>query len=163
MLEELRFSTRTEAPQIIFTDLMRLISRALEDVQVPPTITVETKVDEGLGRVILDPTQIRRVLDNLIRNAVEAMPQGGELGITAGLRDDDLVMVIGDTGAGIPADLIPDLFRAFTTTKPKGSGLGLTYCKRALEAHGGSISVESEEGRSTRFTISIPQSQPMIE
>ena len=163
MLEELRFSTRTEAPQIIFTDLMRLISRALEDVQVPPTITVETKVDEGVERVILDPTQIRRVLDNLIRNAVEAMPQGGELGITAGLRDDDLVMVIGDTGSGIPADLMPDLFRAFTTTKPKGIGLGLTYCKRALEAHGGSISVESEEGRGTRFTISIPQSQPMIE
>jgi len=163
MLEELRFSTRTETPQIIFTDLMRLISRSLEDVQVPPTITVETKIDEGVGRVVLDPTQIRRVLDNLLRNAVEAMPKGGDLRIAAGLREDDLVMVIGDTGSGIPTDLMPDLFRAFTTTKPKGIGLGLTYCKRALEAHGGSISVESEEGKGTRFTISIPQSQPMIE
>ena len=160
MLEELRISTRTEVPNKIEINLVSLISKAIEDVQLPPTITVETNMDMEAGRVSLDPVQIRRVLDNLIRNAVEAMPKGGTLGINASIMDDDLIIGVADTGSGIPSDLMPDLFKAFTTTKTGGMGLGLTYCKRAVEAHGGTISVESEEDKGTRFTITIPQSQP---
>jgi len=156
MLEELRFSTRTVAPLLIETSLEDLTSRAIGDARIPSNIRVETRIGESIGLVTLDPTQFRRVLDNLLRNSVEAMPEGGELKIVAGREGDEVFIEVADTGSGIPEEFKPDLFKAFATTKTKGIGLGLTYCKRAVEAHGGSIAVESKEGEGTSFRIALP-------
>jgi len=156
MLEELRFSTRTVAPLLVETNLENLTSRAIGDARIPSSIRVGNLIGESVGMVCLDSTQFRRVLDNLIRNSVEAMPEGGELKIVAGREDDEVFIEVADTGSGIPDEFKPDLFKAFATTKPKGIGLGLTYCKRAVEAHGGSIAVESKEGEGTSFKITLP-------
>jgi len=156
MLEELRFSTRTVAPMVIETNLYDLTSRAIENARIPQNIQAEIEIDENAGLVNLDPNQFRRVLDNLIRNSVEAMPEGGELKIVATRKGDEVVIEVADTGSGIPEEFKPDLFKAFATTKTKGIGLGLTYCKRAVEAHGGSIAVESQEGEGTTFRITLP-------
>lgn len=107
----------------------------------------------------LDPVHIRRVLDNLIRNAMEAMPDGGDINLITMLHDGDFVLSLSDTGTGIPEEIIPNLFKTLFTTKTKGMGLGLAFCKRAVEAHGGSISVESRVGEGTKFTFTIPRSK----
>ncbi len=156
MLEELRSSTRDTPLQLIETNLGNLFSQVIEDVSVPPQVTLVVDVGEGLERTLLDPAKMRRVLGNLIRNAVEAMPEGGELAVSGEIEGGDVVISVRDTGKGIPVEEMPDLFKPFVTTKSKGMGLGLPYCKRAVEAHGGSISVESEVGVGSMFMVRLP-------
>jgi len=117
---------------------------------------VSPKFGEGLEKVAVDPAKVRRVLDNLIRNALEAMPDGGVLNIEAERRGDDVIIKVSDTGAGIKDEDLPKLFKPFHTTKPKGIGLGLAYCKRTVEAHGGTITIESKEGEGATFTVTLP-------
>jgi signal transduction histidine kinase len=82
------------------------------------------------------------------------MPKGGELRVKASRGDEGLVIEVSDTGEGIPAVVMEDLFKPFQTTKL--GGLGLAYCKRAVEAHGGSITVETQVGAGATFTIMLP-------
>jgi len=117
-------------------------------------VTIE--LGEGFEELQLDPLKMRRVLDNLIGNALEAMPRGGELKITAGTVDRKVIIKVSDTGVGIPAEEMKNLFKPFHTTKPKGMGLGLAQCKRAVEAHGGNIACESMVGEGTTFTVTLP-------
>jgi len=96
------------------------------------------------------------VLDNLVGNAVEAMPEGGTLTVTAEKEEDVIVISVSDTGVGIPDEELVNLFKPFQTTKKGGLGLGLAYCKRAIEDHGGKITVESKVGEGTTFTVGLP-------
>jgi len=156
ILEDLRFSTLEVTPMKHPTDLADLLKRAVAENSIPDKIEVKTQLGDGLEEIPLDPTQIRRVLDNMIRNAVEAMPEGGELEITARREDDHILVEISDMGVGIPEGEMENLFRPLYTTKPGGMGMGLAYCKRAVEAHGGEISVESTEVEGTKFTVKLP-------
>ncbi|GIW88439.1 MAG: two-component sensor histidine kinase [Isosphaeraceae bacterium] len=116
--------------------------------------------EPGLPPVCLDQDLIKQALLNLILNAQLAMPDGGEL-ILRTRRDDHAAIIdVIDTGTGIPAEILPRIFDAFFSTRPGGSGLGLPTTRKIIEAHGGSIDVESEPGRGTRFTIRLPLSQP---
>ncbi|MCX8181896.1 MAG: ATP-binding protein [Candidatus Methanomethyliaceae archaeon] len=124
--------------------------------QVPSNIKVVMNVDEKPS-AFLDEYILRRVCSNLILNAIQAMPNGGTLTITANTEGDHFVIRIGDTGSGIPKEILDRLFTPFFTTKAKGMGLGLAVSKKLVEAHGGTISVESEVGKGTTFTIKIPQ------
>ena len=105
----------------------------------------------------LDNVKMRRVMDNLIRNAIEAMEDGGRLTISAREAKDEIVIEVTDTGIGIPESEMKNLFKPFYTTKPTGIGLGLTYCRRTVEAHKGTIEVESKAGEGTKITISMPK------
>jgi signal transduction histidine kinase len=93
-------------------------------------------------------------------NAVDAMPGGGSLTLTAsgGIVPDYAVITISDTGAGIPKEIIPYVFEPFFTTKPPGmgTGLGLSVAKRIISDHGGEISIKSKEGKGTTVTIKLP-------
>ena len=106
--------------------------------------------------MVIDPIKIQRVLDNMTKNALEAMPQGGILTLSTGIDTGKIYIKVSDTGVGIPKEKLSTLFKPFQTTKSKGLGLGLSYCKRAVEAHGGRIQVESVVGEGTTFTILIP-------
>jgi two-component system sensor histidine kinase AtoS len=119
-------------------------------------VEITLELQRTLDDIPLDPGKMRRVLDNLIQNAVEAMPEGGTLSIEGGLDKGHLSLKVTDTGTGIPEEEMQSLFTPFHTTKPKGMGLGLAYCRRAVEAHGGTITAQSQEGRGTTFTIKIP-------
>lgn len=156
MLDELRYRTRDSPLDIVTTNLADLMKKAVEETQIPDSVNVTLKVGYGLTDVSLDPLKIRRVLDNLIGNAVDAMPRGGGLTMAAE-RDDGVVRIeVSDTGVGIIEEDIPNLFKPFRTTKPMGMGLGLAYCKRAVEAHGGKITTESKVGKGTTFAIVLP-------
>ena len=91
-------------------------------------------------------------------NAIHAMPEGGTLRIGIASDDDRVKLTVADSGHGIPTDVLKKVFEPFFTTKEfgKGTGLGLTVVKGILEEHGGSIAVESQEGKGTTFTILLP-------
>ncbi|MEJ2670971.1 MAG: ATP-binding protein [Deltaproteobacteria bacterium] len=103
-----------------------------------------------------DPGQIRQVLLNLFKNALEAMPQGGELHVTTEAQADNVILKITDSGCGIAPDQLRNLFRPFHTTKQGGSGLGLTICQGLISQHQGEINLNSEVDRGTTFTIRLP-------
>ena len=105
---------------------------------------------------MLDPGKIRRVLDNLVSNAVDAMPRGGGLWVTAERAGDEAVVRVRDSGEGIPDAVMENMFKPFNTSKAGGTGLGLPFCRMAVRAHGGRIDVETELGAGTTFTVSLP-------
>jgi PAS domain S-box-containing protein len=121
-------------------------------------VQVSTHIDPGCPSVVADSDQMNQVLINLIMNAVHAMPQGGTLRLGIGRERDMVKLTISDTGHGIPKEVVQKIFDPFFTTKEfgKGTGLGLTVVKGILDEHQGSITVESEEGSGTTFTILLP-------
>lgn len=119
-------------------------------------ITVVTRLDPNVGSVEAAPEQLRQVLLNLTRNALEAMGNQGELSLVTAAADPEgnVAMLVEDTGPGFPEDA--PVFDAFYTTKASGTGLGLAIVHRIIAEHGGTIGVESRPGR-TRFTLKLPQ------
>jgi two-component system CheB/CheR fusion protein len=156
MVEELRANIRNPpfTPQKV--DLGDFIGRCLKDASIPPGVTTHLIVGAGLKSVTLDPFAMQRVLDNLVRNAFEAMPRGGDLSVSAEVVGSDAVINVSDTGVGIPEEMRAKLFKAFNTSKSGGLGLGLAYCKRAVEAHGGIITVESNVDEGTTVMVKLP-------
>ncbi len=122
---------------------------------IPSGVTVDVKVDPVT--IGLDHMKMRRVMDNLIRNAIDAMENGGRLTISAREDEDEIIIEVSDTGIGIPETELGNLFNPSYTTKPTGMGLGLTFSRRAVEAHEGTINVESKAGEGAKFTISLPK------
>jgi len=106
----------------------------------------------------IDPDQIQQVFLNLILNARDAMPDGGRLEISVKQSDGNVEMHFADTGQGIDAEFKDKVFDPFFTTKgpTKGTGLGLSICYSIIKEHGGTIEIDSEKGKGTRFIIRIP-------
>jgi two-component system sensor histidine kinase HydH len=114
-------------------------------------------VQEPAPVVTADPGEIERVVYNLLTNAVDAMPQGGELTVRVGSVEGEARIAVEDTGSGIPEKDRPQLFRPFFTTRERGVGMGLAICRRIAEENGGSVSVDSFPGRGSRFTVKLPE------
>jgi len=137
-----------------------LVKDTLSKIRIPRNVKVSFKVSEALQRVMIDPVVMRRVFTNLIVNAIQAMPNGGELGIDLYGTDESMFIAFKDTGVGIPERNMGKLFNPFFTTKAKGQGLGLPVCKRLVEAHDGRITVESKPGEGSTFTVKLPIIKP---
>jgi len=104
----------------------------------------------------VDANQLKRVFQNLVENAVDAMSQNGTLTITTREFDGSVEVAFKDTGKGIPDEIKTQLFKPFFTTKVKGMGIGLAICQKFVQAHNGTISVKSEKGRGSTFTVGLP-------
>ena len=104
-------------------------------------------------QVPMDREKLKQVLINLVRNAIEAMPDGGTLRVSSAVDGGHAVLRIADSGIGIPLGV--DVFDLFVTTKADGTGLGLPIAKRIVEAHGGSLTYESRPGKGTTFTVAL--------
>ncbi len=162
-----------------FSDFARLSGKRREPVDLADAVRgvtdlyrategLTTRLDIAAGlapaatTVLADPDELRRVLVNVAKNAVEAMePSAAKPGtLTVSLTRDAaapfLVLRITDDGPGIPADVLPRLFEPYFSTKTSGTGLGLAICKRAIEDFGGSIGIESTAGKGTTVTIRLP-------
>ncbi len=107
-------------------------------------------------RASVDAKLIKQALLNLMLNATQAMSGGGELMLAVERQDEDVVLSVTDTGQGIAADDLARIFEAYYTTKKGGTGLGLPMTRRIVEEHGGSVRVQSEVGRGTRFLLILP-------
>ncbi|HUV33287.1 MAG TPA: ATP-binding protein [Candidatus Desulfaltia sp.] len=162
MLDELRQRTREEPLVLELTDMKALVEQVAREAPHPPKITIVVEA-EGVALIHADPLRVRRTLENLINNAIESIHVEGEVKVTLRREEDAIVLRVSDQGRGISPEVISQLFKPFFTTKPGGMGLGLAFCKRTVEAHGGTIKVESEEGKGTTATITLPvNKQPQL-
>jgi signal transduction histidine kinase len=108
-----------------------------------------------------DPDQLRVAITNLILNAAQAMDHSGTIAISVDHRDDRLIdLVIADSGPGIPIELREKVLEPFFTTKHRGTGLGLPTARRIVEAHGGTLAIESSPAGGTAVRISLPRLEP---
>jgi signal transduction histidine kinase len=108
------------------------------------------------GDAVVDPDQIKQVVDNLVRNALDAMPEGGRLRIAASVGADGATIEVADTGPGIPPEVQARIFDLYFTTKEDGTGIGLAVSQQIVTAHGGTIEVDSRPGAGTRMTVRLP-------
>jgi len=137
------------------TNVKVLLADVLSKDKVPKNVKV-VDLTKKTPIIMVDTDQMKRVFENLITNAVQAMPKGGTLKIKSEEVNGSLKITFGDNGVGISKQNFGKLFAPLFTTKAKGVGLGLSICKRIVDAHKGSISAESEEGKGTCFTVVIP-------
>jgi signal transduction histidine kinase len=167
IISDLLDFARPKPPALQKVDLRQLTQATLAHQAVPEAVQVETRFDDAQPPVLADPGQLELVLGNLIRNAVQAMPQGGRLVVgSAGTRCDSAgraewaAVCIADTGEGIPPENLNRVFEPLFTTKAKGIGLGLALSKMLVEGQGGTITVESVVGQGATFTVWLPVNRP---
>ena len=134
-------------------NLNQLLNESISMAHIPSNIKTSVRITEN--SVLADPV-IERVFVNLLLNAVQAMPNGGELTVKTERQGKNVLIHFQDTGVGILKENLPRLFDPLFTTKAKGQGLGLAVCKRLVDAHEGSISVESTIGKGSTFTVKLP-------
>lgn len=156
LIQRLTALRQQKEPQRVPTDLSGLAAQALGAM----TAGEQIRVIRNLGPVAkapMDPEQMQKVVVNLVLNAVEAISGAGEIRVETGQADGRVWLSVSDTGCGMSrAFMERSLFHPFQTSKREGMGIGLFQCKRIMEAHGGRIEVESEEGRGTTFRVWLP-------
>jgi PAS domain S-box-containing protein len=142
-----------------------LVAEAVEEIH--PTAEAKgqllrMELAPKLPTLEIDVDMIRRVLINLLENAIKYTRSGDQITVKADARDGELIISVADSGPGIPAEDLDKIFDKFTRVtkddRPKGLGLGLAFCRLAVEAHGGKIWVESEEGKGSTFSFTLPHS-----
>ena len=133
----------------------QMVKNALAHIEVPERIRL-TNTSENGPILKADKEKMIRVFVNLIKNAFDAMPEGGSLKIRNEKAKSKVAFIFEDTGAGMTKETMLKLWTPLFTTKAKGMGFGLAICKRIVEAHGGTISVESTIGEGTKMTVTLP-------
>jgi two-component system, sporulation sensor kinase E len=139
----------------LITELVQFLRYEMEDAHV----RVLPLLDETIPSIPLDEGAMKRALLNLIKNAIIAMPEGGELRLQTRRDRDNVQIIVSDTGVGIPEELQGKIFEPYFTTRDTGSGLGLTVVYKVIREHGGDLHMDSQSGRGTTFRISIPVPQ----
>lgn len=166
ILEDILFVARPTRLRLANEDVSQILDSVLKRCgsQVEESrVKVISHYSENLPQLKVDRQRLEQVFTNLIINATQAMPQGGELSLQTGLApgqngkaSEQVMIVIADTGPGIPAEAQQQIFEPFFTTKTRGTGLGLTVARRIIEEHGGTIKVQSESAQGTCFVINLP-------
>jgi PAS domain S-box-containing protein len=156
IVQDLQDYARPLNPIAKETNLQTIVEGILKKNEVPDSIKVSVKLQKKATRIIVDPDIVKRIMANLVTNAIQAMPEGGKLDIRAIQEASDTVITVHDTGVGIPEEVRPKLFTPLFTTKSKGQGFGLAVVKRMTEAIGGTVTFESALGKGTKFIIRLP-------
>ena len=160
-------STRPAKPTLLETRLDRIFDEAIElarSAKPQSDVRIDRKVADGAATIETDPGLLRQIVVNLVTNALDAVTAGGTVTVEALAEGDVAHVRVRDSGAGIDAQDLARIFEPFYTTKGrgKGTGLGLAICKELAQALGGRISVESEPGKGSVFTVTLPRrSQPV--
>jgi signal transduction histidine kinase len=122
-------------------------------------IELEADLQDDLPKVQLDEKYFKQAVMNIVKNGLAAMPEGGTLTVKTRCRGDNVELVIRDTGEGMPEDVREKIFEPYFTTRDFGSGIGLTLVYKVVKEHMGEISVQSEEGKGSRFILTFPVPQ----
>lgn len=161
LLSQQYLSFARQKPGVAEEDLAEVVREASEFVRRElgkSDVRLELSIEEALGPVPIDEGQIKQAVFNLLRNARDAMPQGGTIVVSVRSAPGSVEVVIDDEGTGLGEGVRARLFEPFFTTKRHGTGLGLAITKQMVEAHGGSIEFSDREPRGTRVTIRLPRS-----
>ncbi|MBL8917514.1 MAG: two-component sensor histidine kinase [Myxococcaceae bacterium] len=139
-------------------DVNELVARvlSLQAFAQAGAVTLTSQLEPGLPKVSLDPELVSSVLENLVKNAFEAMPGGGTVTVSTARRENTLTLAVTDTGPGMDPRTREQAFQLFFTTKASGSGLGLAFVKQIALAHGGDVRLDSHEGKGTRVELRLP-------
>ena len=162
IISDLLDFSRTRMPDREEIAVSELVAEVLEKRPPPENVEATTQIASDLPPVFVDPRQMGQVLVNLVVNAYQAMPEGGRLVVKTSEVSEKLpkskwvALSITDTGCGIPEKNMAKLFEPLFTTKARGIGLGLAVSRSLVEANGGSMEVESEEGEGSTFTVKLP-------
>ena len=164
IIHQTLYFSREVVPALKHVDLNDEIREALtmfrEDLEEARILT-DLDLSAETPNISADPDQLRQVLWNLVSNAIQAMEDGGRLTVASrpALPDegDGVVFLVGDTGGGIPHDVVHNIFNPFFTTKAKGTGLGLPIVHAIVEKHGGSIQLDNREGKGVTFSVFLPR------
>ena len=169
LLLDLSGFTGTQRPRFEATDLRRALSQVLALIQheaAQHNIQLCRQFAEHLPECQVDAREDKQLCLNLLKNAIEAMPAGGQLSVTldlvpkGALESEEAIRIeITDTGAGMSDSEVRSIFRPFYSTKPKGTGLGLPFCRRVVEEHGGEIMVRTQLGEGSTFVVTLPVRQ----
>lgn len=167
---EIKNATAIISDLLDFSRVVRLVKQSVDVHEVlgdmkqvlekPANIQIVEDFAPGLPRGQLDPQKMRQVFLNLANNAVQAMPNGGDIRISTRMEGDSLLVDFADKGVGVAPENLQKIFEPLFTTKSKGTGLGLAICAGIVEAHGGKITVASEVGRGSVFSVRIPWGGP---
>lgn len=147
---------RMPLPSMQPFDVAVLLQETLETCTLPSGVMLKWKVPEVMAQPLGDPAQLRVVFSNLIRNAHDAMPDGGQLTITGTSADEFVIVSVEDTGCGIAPEHLERVMEPLFTTKVRGIGLGLAIARAIVAQHGGRISLNSRVGRGTTFNVELP-------
>ena len=165
ILTDLLETARPKAPQFHVKDLALTIEHAVAFAR-QQAITKGIKIDFERGERTLplehDTNQMNQVLLNLLLNAIQAMEKPGAIHVSLMRDKEGAIINVADEGKGIAPEVVPNIFRPFFTTKGQGTGLGLSLARRIVEAHGGTISVRSELGKGTQFTVRLPMARKQL-
>jgi PAS domain S-box-containing protein len=156
IIQDLQDYAKPLKPIVRETDFEDLCEDVLFKNGCQENVTVSFNVEKDARTLVTDPLLLKRILTNLVNNAVQAMPEGGKLEVHAYREPNEFVITIQDTGVGVPEELKEKLFTPLFTTKAKGQGFGLPVVKRLTESFGGKVAFESKEGKGTKFTVRFP-------
>jgi signal transduction histidine kinase len=160
LLNEVRDFTRVREPALQEADINRVVLQVIElmDSALSTTgIQINLALTPEPGTCWFDPDQIKQVLINLVKNAAEAMSQGGVITIRTRRNARGVFVDVEDTGPGIPPEHLNEIFNAFFTTKEKGTGLGLAVSLKILNDHNGELLVSSRVGEGSVFSVRLPR------
>ena len=161
-LQAIRPSGRLDCQKVALESLLQqtleFMQREIEDRGV----WVNVRADKDLPLAWADPTQIKQVFFNVIRNAMQAMPEGGLLGVRLASSDRFIKISFQDTGKGIAAKDFGRIFEPYHTTKDEGTGLGLMIVRRIMRDHGGEIEIDTREEQGLTITLSIPREDQRV-
>ena len=146
-------------PNLQKTNFEEICKTLLSGNIFPENINARYVAEDEAKEFVTDPTLLKRILSNLINNAVQAMPNGGDLEIQARRESGEVVITVMDTGIGISEEYKDKLFTPLFTTKAKGQGFGLAVVKRMTEALGGAVTFESKTGKGTKFVVRFPTAE----
>ena len=139
------------------TNINDLITAAIYDAKEYVKAQVRQNFDKNMPLLPIDQEQMHKVLENLLMNAYDATGNDGQISVATSSQDNWVEISVSDTGCGISKEFMErNLFRPFQTTKKQGMGIGLYHCKTIIDAHGGKLNVESEEGKGSVFKILLP-------
>jgi PAS domain S-box-containing protein len=159
IVSDLQDFAKTPKPTLEQVAVEKIINEVISNMDIPDTIQVSLLLEDGSLALNADPTYVKRILANLISNAIQAMANGGSISIKVKRNIDKALLTVEDTGQGIPLEVRDKIFMPLVTTKAKGQGFGLAIVKKLAEALSGNVTFESEIGKGTRFNIELPLSK----
>jgi len=153
---DLQDYAKTPKPTLEEVAVEKIVQDVLSTTDIPETVRVTLSLEDSFLALKTDPTYMKRILTNLISNAIQALPDGGKISIKVKRKEDKVFLSVEDTGQGIPVEVRGKIFTPLLTTKAKGQGFGLAVVKKLTEALNGTVTFESELGKGTRFNIELP-------
>ena len=156
IVQDLQDYAKPPKPSLEQVAMQKIIQEVISNLDIPETIQVSLSLEDGSLALRTDRTYMKRILTNLVSNAIQAMVNGGTISVKVKRTKNKALLSVEDTGIGIPLDVRDKIFMPLVTTKAKGQGFGLAVVKKLTEALNGNVTFESELGKGTRFNIELP-------